>query len=592
MKLKQLQNDWLICTKDEKIVLVDDENKLIYLDGFSKLCGYANSYQTRRFLFFDGKNDLTKFFEEIYQSIHDETANNFNNSLMTNIYDLEEDFLETDKRSSQTLSQISEAVNMRAKRYRKRVQALEEENQSLKKRLEDEEIDDEVLEQHYQSKLLRLEEENQQLKSLIKFEDEQDLEKTKKLESKIDELVQNNHRLQQFLDFLERQIIMGQEIENSLDYSRKIYDSRNRHKLDSLMMDDSREKNQYNLIRQKINQLMHENEELKSKIALYRWTDSGKFSQNTDGTQSEEKKLKQMKIRLKIMEKKLSTFNENNEKLKQINRQLNDSNNKLKGKLYEANLHQIKNSLDKEPFIEKENFISKATHSNKKNEHKENLKSAASISERIKETYQWLSKQFTLNNGDWAKAEMPKIFELGSELVKSTTNKMQVLTEILSEGKLSSVNKQSDYLVDYLTDNINKFSNIIDKSLRSVLNEMKENLQYINQNKDSLEKNRMEQDQLRHLDDLHMNMDSDSLREEHSMIKKKQSRKRFRKITDKEMLKIKSNSNWLINRSKLREDARLSKLSAMQATAKNSNAWLMRRAKAREKYRNEQSDKK
>lgn len=167
------------------------------------------------------------------------------------------------------LLEVLEEVKTIGKQNQKRVRVLEEENQDLKKKLVEEEEDDQEIVETWGQRVAVLQNENDELRKTIEVDDVEDMKVIDELKAKINLLSEENRELKSIFEQLEKQIFGDGESKNEhknnyLDNNEQFYESFNK--------DNSNLSTYYNSIRERINQLMSENEDLKSNIALYRYS--------------------------------------------------------------------------------------------------------------------------------------------------------------------------------------------------------------------------------------------------------------------------------------------------------------------------------
>ncbi|OTF73588.1 hypothetical protein BLA29_005915, partial [Euroglyphus maynei] len=334
MKLKQLQDDLLACMKDQQIPVSSEYTTDV---DHNKVCVNDADYWTERFRsLFDENKGLKELFEKTQKHyaenrldfiLDDKEFNNKNTN--EQFHNLKLDLLIKQMEHLKLLEQTE-----------KRVRVLEEENQDLKVKLEEEEQDDREMAEDYNQRVTRLQEENQELLDRFRIDEDEDERLIGELKSKIWLLELNNQQLQRLLKNLERQISMHTD-----------------NDVEEVIMNENESYQRYNIIRQRINQLMLENEELKARIARYRWTNgeqqyklnpSSTNLNDNDGQQEStsslsKQQLAQLKIRLTIMQRQLLSTREENQKLRNRNEHLAEQNKLLTLKLKKRNMDKFFN---------------------------------------------------------------------------------------------------------------------------------------------------------------------------------------------------------------------------------------------------------
>lgn len=162
-----------------------------------------------------------------------------------------------------------EEVQHKGRQSEKRVQDLEVENQELKMKLVEEEEDDQVIVQSWDSKVKVLEHENQELQRRLEDEEEEDSLQMKRFNDRIDELLAENNELKSAIAQLEAQVVMVSPNPNPVLIEDQLRSgkSEEQQSIDQTSIPIIK----LDLLKQKINQLVVENDELRSTIARLRW---------------------------------------------------------------------------------------------------------------------------------------------------------------------------------------------------------------------------------------------------------------------------------------------------------------------------------
>lgn len=174
------------------------------------------------------------------------------------------------------------------------------------------------------------------------------------LQSKIDFLNLENEQLHQLFGHIEKQILREQN--SNLEFSSQKNENPEYLTLEQLNSNDQLMK-RYNVVRQLINQMMAENEELKSKIARYRWTNqaanynleinSNQSQANTTNNETVQdkdkiltekaKQMEQLRIRLVVLHRQLMAAMDEKKMLQEKHEILMEKNKYLEKQLQQFN---------------------------------------------------------------------------------------------------------------------------------------------------------------------------------------------------------------------------------------------------------------
>jgi hypothetical protein len=163
-------------------------------------------------------------------------------------------------------------VKYKGQQSEKRVQDLEVENSELKMKLVEEEEDDEVIVQSWGNRVAILENENKELRSRIEDDEEEDSVVLQNLNDRIEELLEENNELKSAITQLEAQVVMVGHNPTTISSSDGEYS------LPRLPKSDDKVPVKLDLLRQRINQMVLENDELKTTIARLRWSEKSRDS--------------------------------------------------------------------------------------------------------------------------------------------------------------------------------------------------------------------------------------------------------------------------------------------------------------------------
>ncbi|KAI2802061.1 hypothetical protein BLOT_010253 [Blomia tropicalis] len=274
IKLKQLQDDLLVCLKSQDSVHIFDE---------SQVCHRDSAYWKERIenLFNENKG-LIELFQKTQKHFNENGHHNnvigeaecVNKTTSEAFHMLKLDMLVKQMEHLKLLDKLEKVK----REGEKRIHVLEEENQDLKQKLVEEEFDDLELEHTWGNRVVKLQNENEELRKTIVDDDVEDRKLIIALEDRITKLSDENSELLQIIERLEQQFDSKPDItvdDNSeLDYSTR-----------------------YSFIRDQINQLMSENEDLRNKVAHYRWISMP--TDMDDDSEFDNKKMKMLKKELK-----------------------------------------------------------------------------------------------------------------------------------------------------------------------------------------------------------------------------------------------------------------------------------------------------
>ncbi len=181
----------------------------------------------------------------------------------------------------------------------KRVQDLEVENSELKMKLVEEEEDDEVIVQSWGNRVAILENENKELRSRIEDDEEEDSVVLQNLNDRIDELLKENNELKSAITQLEAQVVMVGHNPTTISSSDGEYS------LPRLPKSSDKVPIKLDLLRQRINQMVLENDELKTTIARLRWSEK---SHNSDLVLEEEEDEENPDLDLSNLEEQMNSL--------------------------------------------------------------------------------------------------------------------------------------------------------------------------------------------------------------------------------------------------------------------------------------------
>ncbi|XP_046919075.2 uncharacterized protein LOC124499236 isoform X2 [Dermatophagoides farinae] len=650
MKLKQLQDDLLTCMKDQRIQLSSEYT----LDNdHHKVCVNDADYWTERFRsLFDENQGLKELFQKTQKNFAENRFDSILDDKEFNNKNTNEEFhkLKLDLLIKQMehlkLLEVLEDIKSKGERSAKRVLVLEEENEDLKHKLEEEEQDDRIMAEDYNLRVTQLQEENQELRDQFRIDEDEDGRLINELQSKIRFLDSNNQQLRRLLKNLEQQISMHNDNDddepmiismetnnnnkqNSMEKENSNEQDRYQSSSESLIVNENESYQRYDIVRQRINQLMLENEELKAKIARYRWTNSEQQqykmkpsssatastinlnNDNDDDDRQQEsssssssslskQQLEQLKIRLTIMHRQLLLSREENQKLRNRNEHLAEQNKLLTLKLKKRNMDKFFNR-----GVPRHDSVSSSSSSsddydfeindddnnynddddddgvvddndsinNDDNENNHGNQIWSSFMDQMSDNYYRWSKKLKKHGANLDGTSF-KLFNYGKELMQSTMDGMQKISKQLLDSyqqqKQQNHNnkKNSPDMMKYFTDRINDFSSMIEKGLQSTVNEFKSVINSattIDPNVANSNTNNND------------NNNNDNFRENR---KKEKRMKKLRKKFLKQQQQINKNDDeFIINNN---NDNEQSSSSSMKQT---EHDWSMDRAESREKAR-------
>ena len=144
-------------------------------------------------------------------------------------------------------------------------------------KLVEEEADDEIIVQSWGDKVKVLEDQNKELHKRLEDDEEEDSLLLKKLNQRIDDLLAENNELKTAIYQLEAQVVM---VDKSPNISPLVANS------DGQDSEKAKVPIKLDLLKQRINQMVIENDELKSTIARLRWADHQSEEQVKDNQKS------------------------------------------------------------------------------------------------------------------------------------------------------------------------------------------------------------------------------------------------------------------------------------------------------------------
>lgn len=440
------------------------------------------------------------------------------------------------------LLEVLEVVKSKGKENQKRVQVLEEENEDLKKKLEEEEEDDQEIVQTWGQRVALLQSENEELRKSIEVDDQQDEIVIGELRDRIARLSGQNRELRDILEQLESQVSGGNvaSLAENGSLDRDVIVTR------------------HSLIRQRINQLMTENEELKSNIALYRWTkptasgqseeDPSFFDASYLEDQQQEEDFNQRLIetlhtKLKVLHRQLlfeqKESNHWKNKFESLVRKLRKTEDKLdRQKLRHNKRRQAQSGED---FLEDEPVIRESLEKRKQTKQEKGKTEGEgeydSLYDSLKDS---LKSSFKLSK-KYCKALLKKVkhnFDQSKQKLKKLD--LESGNRILDMGKQWVYNmkdnlvKNNQELFHYISDNMANLAHTVEEKF-------KVNLHKLNG---------------------HFNSKTEAEKPDYS------------------------HDDWVMSRAKAREEARHMQNAEQQEQVDD---WLIERARAREQYRKQQS---
>ncbi|CAG2178845.1 unnamed protein product, partial [Oppiella nova] len=218
-----------------------------------------------------------------------------------------------------------EEVKYKGQQSEKRVKDLEVENSELKMKLVEEEEDDEVIVQSWGSRVALLEAENQELKIRFEEDEEEDEEVMQRLNDRIVELLAENQELKAAIYQLEAQVVNVVHTPSDIDSSAKSY-SYAEDKSTTAGTANLKVPVKLDLLKQRINQMVIENDELKSTIARLRWT-----SHDTIETEDSDQVIDEY-----IADEEVEEMDNIQESSEELERQLNELRDRLNTEQMEA----------------------------------------------------------------------------------------------------------------------------------------------------------------------------------------------------------------------------------------------------------------
>ncbi|XP_074603158.1 uncharacterized protein LOC141856667 isoform X1 [Brevipalpus obovatus] len=157
---------------------------------------------------------------------------------------------------------------------------LMKENNHLRTELFEERVEQKPLSSSLEERILQLESENAKLKMRLDWErSEGTISSARRLEMKINDLRQENSELREALKQLQNQVGLAGDYSNQVKPSENIKSSSDPLELLNGEKDDSLK---IDLLRQRINSMVQENDDLKSTIARLRWSGSPQEVKSTN----------------------------------------------------------------------------------------------------------------------------------------------------------------------------------------------------------------------------------------------------------------------------------------------------------------------
>ncbi|KAH9400103.1 hypothetical protein TYRP_001660 [Tyrophagus putrescentiae] len=301
IKLKQLQDDLLVCMKLQD--QVDDETGFVH-DHYKVCLRDFDYWKDRIETLFSENHGLIEVFQKTQKHFHENGDHQnvigehecTNKTTIEEFHNLKLDLL-VNQMEHLKLLEVLEKVKSKGKQNEKRVKVLEEENLDLKKKLEEEEEDDQELELTWGNRVAELVNENEELRQTLEEDDVEDMKVLGELRSQMESVRRENGELKTIIEQLDRQMINGPTAESNFeaDFLAE-FDENNAAEYVA----------RYNIMRERINQMMFENEELKGKIARYRWTVQKKEDDEHDERRHQEK-MKALKSRIDVLNRQLQS---------------------------------------------------------------------------------------------------------------------------------------------------------------------------------------------------------------------------------------------------------------------------------------------
>lgn len=368
-------------------------------------------------------------------------------------------------------------VKSKGKQNEKRVKVLEEENFDLKKKLEEEEEDDQELELTWGNRVAELVNENEELRQTLVEDDAEDMKVLNELRSQMDSIRRENAELKSIIEHLDKQMVNGPSSTSSeFDWSTEVDKS---NAAEYVV--------RYNIMRDRINQMMFENEELKGKIARYRWTAQKKDDDEKD-EERHESKMKALKARISILNRQLQGEQIESrrwkEKFESIIKKMKKSQSDQKRYRPESDQSFRKSDSD-------EGDNTKSNHQNKRSDEEESPRKRKWNTFRTKinkkfESFSSKSKQFFNNFVDKVKNRWNKLHKKYGKDLKSNIplngDKLLKIGQFL-ESALENVQNFSEGLLKkgmhsemftFFTEKVADFANVLEKNFNPKKKEEKD----------------------------------------------------------------------------------------------------------------------
>lgn len=452
-----------------------------------KVCLRDFDYWKERFeTLFSENNGLIELFQKTQKHFHEngDHLNVIGEHECTNkttseeFHNLKLDLLVNQMEHLKLLEALKE-VKSKGKQNEKRVKVLEEENHDLKKKLEEEEEDDQELELTWGNRVAELVNENEELRQTLVEDDAEDMKVLNELRSQMDSIKRENGELKTIIEHLDKQMVNGPSSTTfESDWSAEFEKSNAAEYVA-----------RYNIMRDRINQMMFENEELKGKIARYRWTAQKKDDDEKD-EERHESKMKALKARISILNRQLQGEQIESRRWKE----------KFESIIKKMKNSQTQTTNQKRSRQESENYRksdsdnsdnSKNNQQNKRSDEEESPRKRKWNTFRTKinknfESFSAKSKQFFNNFVDKVKNRWSKLHRKYSKDVKSNIplngDKLLKIGQFL-ESALENVQNFSEGLLKkgmhsemftFLTDKVADIANLLEKNLKTRKTEEKD----------------------------------------------------------------------------------------------------------------------
>ncbi|RWS13345.1 putative E3 ubiquitin-protein ligase bre1-like isoform X2 [Dinothrombium tinctorium] len=368
-KLRNLQDELVLCMQNqEKAEASDKQLKICYQNSDYWRAKFEKLFKENHGL----KDILEKTQKHYWSTGHHKnivTEKECSAVASDEFHKLKLDLIVKQMEHLQLLKTFEE-VKYQEKVSKMRLSKLEEENADLRAKLREEEEDDKVIVETMEERISKLAVENEKLRDRLKEQEKpNESENIKKMEAKINELMDENNELKSALKQMQSQMDVFANtkddliIESGEDLSEADEpeeDSFSVHE-ESVKVDD---------LRERINQMVTENEELKSIIARLRWSksyiDNHETQENTVDVSSLQKELNEIRELLINEQEETKKWKNLYEEMRKKSENKNEKQNVFKSWWDSINVTQLTEKFPNGAAFSNvlQNVLKKATENN------------------------------------------------------------------------------------------------------------------------------------------------------------------------------------------------------------------------------------